>query len=279
VALIIAQSWPANQLPTIKRLFEALDVARVGRLSKSQICTALERMGVSSERAPRIADAMDLSRQGSVSWTEFVAACIHLGSSSLEEDLRRLFEGADSDGDGLLSQADLAKLLAAEHLRGEAVADIFRSLVGREEDGARVDWPTFRKHFRPKSADEADRAGFIEAAKAAAGDRSATAEQHAASAAAAVQPGNAISEGSAGFVSEMRNLLQQACRAVSAGSNASSMQQDTLESHLRRLEEMGFTDRKVNLEALSKHNNRLGDSLVEEIMSSMSVDIPAAASA
>ena len=68
-----------------------------------------------------------------------------------EKDLRRLFSQVDTDGDGMLGQSDLASLLAADHLQGENVQDVFADLTRRTEQTARVDWPTFRRHFRTKS--------------------------------------------------------------------------------------------------------------------------------
>ena len=39
-----------------------------------------------------------------VEWSDFVAACIHLGSDSLEKDLLRVFQDADVDQDGFIVQ-------------------------------------------------------------------------------------------------------------------------------------------------------------------------------
>jgi len=151
VALSIAQSWPANQLPTIARIFWELDVEGTGRLRCQDIAAALERLGAESVRACQASDAMDLSRDGTVSWTEFIAACINLASDGLEQDLLNVFNGADADGEGLLDTEALARLLATDHLRGDAVRDIFRELTRRSEDGTRIDWPTFLQHFRPNA--------------------------------------------------------------------------------------------------------------------------------
>merc|ERR1712059_79897 len=88
VALLIARSSSANQLPTIKSVFHELDQTGRGHLNKIDICAALERCGIERERAFEATDAMDLSRDGTVSWTEFVAACICLKDEFYEKDLR-----------------------------------------------------------------------------------------------------------------------------------------------------------------------------------------------
>jgi calcium-dependent protein kinase len=150
VALSIARAWPPNRLPVIKRLFEELDVSGNGRLEKTQIRNALERMGWPTTAATNAADAMDLSRDGTVDWTEFVAACIQLSSDAFDAELKKIFQKADSDKDGLLTQDDIRKLLASEKLRAEpgATSDLFAELVGRTEQGARLDWDAFQRHFR-----------------------------------------------------------------------------------------------------------------------------------
>jgi len=150
VALAVASSWPAHRLPSIRKAFQELDVAGTGRLQKAQIVSTLISLGVESGTAHKAADAMDLSRDGTVDWTEFVAACIQLGSETLQDDLWELFREADRDQDGLLDRQDVAQLLAVEHLREDAVDDAMRQLAG--QPGAKVDWPTFRRHFASVSA-------------------------------------------------------------------------------------------------------------------------------
>jgi len=152
IALSIARSWPANQLPTVKRLFHSLDVSGQGRLDKSDIVKALELLDVPNSVALNVADAMDLSREGNVTWTEFVAACADLAAPKYEEHLRRIFEAADRDGDGLLSQEDVASMFATECLCADVARDVFIEMTGRDEAGARVDWPTFRRHFAKGSS-------------------------------------------------------------------------------------------------------------------------------
>lgn len=148
VAFSIACGWPANQLNTVKRVFHALDTQGIGRLDKEQVACVLELVGVQGPLARQTADAMDLSREGKVTWTEFVAACTDLADPRYDEQLRRIFEAADSDGDDLLSQDDIASMLASDHFCADVARDVFVEMTGRDEPGARVDWPTFRRHLQ-----------------------------------------------------------------------------------------------------------------------------------
>lgn len=64
--------------------------------------------------------------------------------------------GADRDDDGMLCLQDLKGLLASQHLRSDgAIVDALgRLLDGWNAVDARVDWPTFRCHFRKNSAQD-----------------------------------------------------------------------------------------------------------------------------
>jgi len=148
VALELASLWPSYRLPSIRRAFEELDVAGTGRLHKAQFVQALIGLGVERDTAQKAFEAVDLSRDDLVDWTEFVAACIKLSCSSLDDDLRDLFSMADGDGDGFLDRRDLTKLLKTEHLSAEAADSTIRELVGSSESSKKVDWPTFHRHFR-----------------------------------------------------------------------------------------------------------------------------------
>lgn len=148
VALSIAASWPAHRLPAIRQAFQDLDAKGTGRLQKAHIVQALQGLGVDGDVATKAAEAMDLSKDGIIDWTEFVAACISLGSDSMEKDLQELFKEADSDQDGFLDKQDIAKLLAMKHPSEEVVEKTMQQLLGDTTDPAgQVDWPTFRRHF------------------------------------------------------------------------------------------------------------------------------------
>lgn len=148
VAYKIANLWPANQLPTVRFMYQLLDVEHYGRLDRHVLAKGLGKLGIDEVDAVAAAEAMDLNCNGIVEWTEFVAACIHLGDPDMEEDLHRIFLQVDTDGDGLLSRWDLAKLLPDEHQRAGLVVDCFADVVGRTEEGARVDWSTFLHYFQ-----------------------------------------------------------------------------------------------------------------------------------
>lgn len=236
VALLLAREWPANQLPSIKRLFQKLDTARSGRLSLDRLEAGLLGLGVEAARAQEAAEAMDLSRDGTVCWSEFVAACIDLGSAACERALRRVFDGADADRDGLLSQQDLCQLLKADHLRGEqeAARDVFVELTGRADPGARIDWPTFRGHFRTEGAG-VDGQEVLEWQQA--------------------EPAVSAAPGPADFFEQARGFVERAREAFWPEAQPKLAAPD--EADLQQLAEMGFTDREKCAAVLRKYGNEL----------------------
>lgn len=239
VALSIARAWPANQLPSIKRLFHELDSAQTGRLSAEQLEAALRELGgLPPSTAHEAAEAMDLTRDGTVCWTEFVAACIDLGKGIFDQDLRQIFDEADCDGDGLLGPQDVSRLLAADHLQEETAAcDVFAELAGRTGPGVRVDWPTFRKHF---SAEGGAGAAGGSSFAAAAGDN----------------PGASLA---AGILEQARGLADWARAAVVP-------EQVPREEELQRLSEMGFADRERCAAVLRRYGNQVNHLVIEELM-------------
>eukprot|EP00927_Polykrikos_kofoidii_P060746 TRINITY_DN55669_c0_g1_i1.p1 TRINITY_DN55669_c0_g1~~TRINITY_DN55669_c0_g1_i1.p1 ORF type:complete len:908 (-),score=174.88 TRINITY_DN55669_c0_g1_i1:57-2573(-) len=260
VALAIARNWPSNQMPTIKKVFQDLDILGTGRLEKSQISGALEKLGINADHACEAADSMDLSRDGTVDWTEFVAASIHLGNDKLEEDLRRVFREVDADGDGLLVQDDIAELLAADHLRhGEAVRDVFTDLVGRGEDSARVDWRTFRQHFRTRASWEELDEPTVASPR---GD-----DKGQAVVASAAPATTQTEHEDVGLFQQARFFLDVVRHAVTepAPPPPPPPMGKIGEEKLRCLEEMGFSDRKLCLAVLRRHRNNVTASCIEEL--------------
>jgi len=266
VALSIARVWPSNQLPSIKRLFHELDTLRSGRLGLEQLEAALVRLGSERTVAREAAEAMDLSRDGTVCWTEFVAACIDLGSGGYEQELQQIFNEADSDKDGLLSQQDISKLLLADHLREDhAVRDIFADLAGRTDPGARVDWPGFLQHFRPEGTGRAGPGGSSDADAADAPIRGPSTNTVAAVDTPAATPEQQTEIAQQGvFIEQARGLVEWARGAI-LWPEQRSKPAEPAEEDLQKLAEMGFTDRERCIAVLRKHHN-ICHFAVEELM-------------
>lgn len=255
LALSIARSLTVSQLPLVKRVFHALDVTGVGRLDKSHIIAALVSVEIQGPLACQIADAMDVGREGKVTWTEFVAACTDLSSAAYDEHLRRAFEAADSDGDDLLSQEDIASMFATDHLCNDVARDVFVEMTGREEDGARIDWPTFRQHF-------------VAGPRYTEGGSGTTCGQ--------VDVSTAVRDGLADFVVQAKGLWNHV-GSFWAGSNSPKNRgprsvrnsydiDEVQEEKLSQLEKMGFDDRERCASALRRHRGDVRRAVLEELV-------------
>jgi len=273
VALSIARAWPANTMPSIRAAFQALSKSSAGRLTTKQVGEFLESIGVEQRCASNAADAMDLDRDGSVDWTEFVAACTYLGSADFEKYLWEMFTEADSDDDDLLSQRDLEKLLPLTH-SGNMTQDLFHDLTGRRDVGARIDWPTFRRHFQSKNYDEQS---SNEEPPDAAGQQLRT------DAAVPAKQDMAGRLGTAAAVAgpclkQAFDFVEKVCQGLGPPlGNGKTQNQPpvadepppkVLDSDLQRLTDMGFTDKERCLAALQLNQNKLGDIVFEELCKS-----------
>lgn len=248
VAFSIARAWPSNQLPSIKRVFQKLDVTQIGRVSVEEIQTLLRQAGgLDAKDAEEAADAVDADRDNTVCWTEFVAACIDLGDGMFNEDLRRIFDEADRDQDGFLGQRDLAGLLAAEHLRSEsAVADLLAEIAGPAN---RLDFRTFRRHFR----------GERRHSRAAQGAGGAPREAPARRGSAEPEPA---------LIDQAWEFAEWARDAVWPEQQPAQGATQVNQQELRRLLDMGFSDRRRCTEVLLRHGNKVDDFVIAELVAS-----------
>eukprot|EP00930_Biecheleria_cincta_P081336 TRINITY_DN701_c0_g2_i1.p1 TRINITY_DN701_c0_g2~~TRINITY_DN701_c0_g2_i1.p1 ORF type:complete len:866 (+),score=143.08 TRINITY_DN701_c0_g2_i1:47-2644(+) len=243
VRVKLARTWSPNCMPSIKRLFTLLDVGGLGRLDLRVLCVALEKSGIPQKRARKAVHGMIWSADGFVGWTEFVAAVVDLGENRFVPYLRRLFEDADKDRDGLLSSQDLACIL---HLDPEEHAQIAKQaladLVGSDKAGARADWQMFLKCFQtqPGEADPDAKAEPLIAEE----DLPARAQQS----------------------EKLHNptLLEQVGSMFDWIIQSPAEKAD--EDKLDQLAEMGFHDRKRCAVALQRHRNTITDSLVQELI-------------
>eukprot|EP00413_Alexandrium_margalefii_P021748 CAMPEP_0204568608 /NCGR_PEP_ID=MMETSP0661-20131031/37281_1 /ASSEMBLY_ACC=CAM_ASM_000606 /TAXON_ID=109239 /ORGANISM="Alexandrium margalefi, Strain AMGDE01CS-322" /LENGTH=705 /DNA_ID=CAMNT_0051576649 /DNA_START=110 /DNA_END=2227 /DNA_ORIENTATION=+ len=160
VALAVASKWPAHRMPSIRKAFLEIDVAGTGGgfLLMAQIERTLVRYKIKPDVAAEAAKAMDFNKDGLVDWTEFVAACVQLECSSLDADLRYLFEEADRDKDGFLNKQEFASLAGIDHEDDEAMEDAMQDFQGELTPDGRLGWKSFRIYFssdsskrRPKS--------------------------------------------------------------------------------------------------------------------------------
>ncbi|CAE7022420.1 CPK1, partial [Symbiodinium sp. CCMP2456] len=153
----LAMDWSPNQMPSFQRLFLALGGASAG-VSPARLSAAL-RPVVGDARAQRAAAAVADGSPPMLDWTEFVAALVDLGDPKAEAFLRRAFDVADSDGDGLLGLKELASMMHADEKKHALLLQEYMvALCGRDSPGAKIDWAAFSRHFRSAPGESGERA-------------------------------------------------------------------------------------------------------------------------
>jgi hypothetical protein len=97
--------------------FAAIDADKDGKITKAEL---------EAHRAARVA-AVDADKDGKLSATELKAQAMERAAARADEMVARMIERHDSDGDGLISAAEMAA--------GPAPGDIF-DRIDRDGDGA-----------------------------------------------------------------------------------------------------------------------------------------------
>lgn len=169
ICLKIAQEWPPNEMPSFKGVFKEFDDEGTGMLQESVLVRKFVSCGYDEQQSKRAAAAMNLSQnKNAVDWTEFVAACIDLGSPTIEPCIQMIFQTADKDRDGLLSLQDVRSLLPEGHRNAkEAAQAIFLQITGRaSETGARMDWHSFITHLQRQARSGMPEEAFAEVTEA-----------------------------------------------------------------------------------------------------------------
>lgn len=244
LALRVARATPASELREVSRLFFALDGVGFGCIDSGALEKALALVGVSRTTAKCVVNAMDTARSGDITWAEFVAACVDFAEPAQEKHLRRIFDDADGDRDGLLSQEDVASLFSTERLCVEVARDTFVEMTGRSGAGARVDWPTFRRHI----------VGSLQLAAAAGG--------------ADLGIAGAVQRGVLGLVSRASEFWSEQVRGQwwLPGFDSPGNEGDDLQQQLKELHDMGFEDRDRCEAALRRHGGDLRRTLLRELL-------------
>lgn len=247
VALEIARDWPSNRMPTMIRIFQALDKEVTGRLPRERMSALLKAFGTEAWQADLAADAMDSSRDGRIDWSDFVAACVDLSDERFSESVKQTFKNGDLDGDGLLSQDDLCRITHVDKDKVFVVKDLFVHLVGRRESGARMDWTTFHRHLCKECP---------------------AANSNFPSWLAKAEP-NSFQVALDEFVAQAGSIFESAANLWTQWQQdiiGAQPDEDQIQAALKQLHEMGFTDRQRCLKVLHQHRYKVTDLVTDELL-------------
>jgi calcium-binding protein CML len=120
------------------RVFRKFDANGDGRISRSELAALFESLGhgASDDEVARMMAEADADGDGFISLPEFAAlnATVAGDAAAVEEDLRHAFRVFDADGSGAISAAELARVLRS---LGEpaSVAQCRRMIEGVDQNG------------------------------------------------------------------------------------------------------------------------------------------------
>ncbi|KAM0898981.1 hypothetical protein ACQ4PT_021586 [Festuca glaucescens] len=122
----------------MERVFRKFDANGDGRISRPELAALFESLGhaATDDELSRMMAEADADGDGFISLAEFAAlnATVHGDDAAVEEDLRLAFKVFDADGSGAISAAELARVL---HGLGEkaTVSQCRRMIEGVDKNG------------------------------------------------------------------------------------------------------------------------------------------------
>jgi calcium-binding protein CML len=122
----------------MERVFRKFDANGDGRISRSELAALFESLGhaASEDEVARMMAEADADGDGFISLAEFAAlnATVAGDAAAAEEDLRHAFRVFDADADGAISAAELARVLRG---LGEpaSIAQCRRMIDGVDQNG------------------------------------------------------------------------------------------------------------------------------------------------
>jgi calcium-dependent protein kinase len=112
---IIAQQMPDAEILNLKNVFTGIDKNGDGTLTVEEMVEGLEKSGITTEQLgfdlAEVLKSIDSNNSGVIDYTEFIAATLEKKKYLREDRLWSAFRVFDVDGNGLISKAELHKIL------------------------------------------------------------------------------------------------------------------------------------------------------------------------
>lgn len=124
---IIAEQLTQAEIAGLKAAFDSMDTNRDGKLTYAELEEALEQEGYDGlkDELRNVMAGLDLSDQNAeIEYSEFLAATMDMNHAIREENILRAFQVFDKKGTGVISFAELTKIMGSEEHAREVAGEI-----------------------------------------------------------------------------------------------------------------------------------------------------------
>ncbi|EZG85645.1 putative calcium-dependent protein kinase [Gregarina niphandrodes] len=155
----VAYQLSETDITALHNLFSRIDKNSTGTLVKSELEQALKDMGIKITSEIRVLiDEIDGDGNGAIEYSEFIAACLDHKFYEQESVCRAAFRVFDLDGDGVITKAELHKVLnmgfVQEALSPKDIDNIMREVSPSSAADSEINFNDFLEIMRSQRRTE-----------------------------------------------------------------------------------------------------------------------------
>ncbi|CAE7431579.1 CPK2, partial [Symbiodinium microadriaticum] len=123
---VIAEQLTETELHGLRATFDAMDLNRDGKLTYTEIQTALEEQGFDmlKDELRQLMEGLGVESSNEIQYSEFLAATMDMNHAIREENILRAFQQFDTDGSGSLTIPELVAIMGSEEHAREVAGEI-----------------------------------------------------------------------------------------------------------------------------------------------------------
>eukprot|EP00602_Paraphysomonas_sp_CaronLab_P005513 CAMPEP_0185023902 /NCGR_PEP_ID=MMETSP1103-20130426/6506_1 /TAXON_ID=36769 /ORGANISM="Paraphysomonas bandaiensis, Strain Caron Lab Isolate" /LENGTH=438 /DNA_ID=CAMNT_0027556691 /DNA_START=177 /DNA_END=1493 /DNA_ORIENTATION=+ len=123
---VIAEQLTEAELHGLRSTFETLDMNKDGKLTYSEVQSALDAQGFDmlKDELRSIMEGLGVEESNEIQYSEFLAATMDMNHAIREENIMRAFQQFDKDGSGSLTMNELIEIMGSEDHARELVGEI-----------------------------------------------------------------------------------------------------------------------------------------------------------
>lgn len=147
---VIAENMKHEEIAGLREMFRAMDADKSGTITYEELKAGLMKMGahVTEDEVQRLLDSADVDGDHMIDYGEFFAATLHLSRVEKDENLLAAFMHFDQDGNGTITKDELARVCEELHIEHADIEDMI-SKADLDNDG-QIDYHEFVAMMRAK---------------------------------------------------------------------------------------------------------------------------------